>query len=260
MAISIRIIALAVALISGASVALAGQAQQAQIRVRPVVARELPPKMTQRFSAFRSVLQPSARAWMEQQAVVEARKGAPDVKALEGAIRNRFPQLATGGISLAGSDIEAMVFIVMMQATQDMDQDLRNIMEQVKSIDNAKESLRSLQSGITQEIGRSGGRMNSACRSAFCRSLRSRLGELSASTAKLPRPVRFQEPAGPTYAELQTIQGSLKSQSDSMNEMSEMMSLRLQAAMDRRSKFIQALSNIEKKTSDTSAGIVNNLK
>jgi len=45
-----------------------------------------------------------------------------------------------------------------------------------------------------------------------------------------------------------------------MNEMSEMTSLRLQMTMDRRSKFIETLSNIVKKLSETSDSIVQNLK
>ena len=49
-------------------------------------------------------------------------------------------------------------------------------------------------------------------------------------------------------------------QTDSANEMSEMESLRLQMAMDRVSKFMQTLSNIEKKDSDTDAAIIQNMK
>jgi hypothetical protein len=45
-----------------------------------------------------------------------------------------------------------------------------------------------------------------------------------------------------------------------MNEMSEMTSLRLQMMMDRRSKFVETLSNIMKKISTTSDSIVQNMK
>ena len=47
---------------------------------------------------------------------------------------------------------------------------------------------------------------------------------------------------------------------DSMNEMSEMTSLRLQMTMDRRSKFITTLSNIMKKISTTQDTLVQNIK
>ncbi|HYL09605.1 MAG TPA: hypothetical protein VEU31_02620 [Candidatus Acidoferrales bacterium] len=52
----------------------------------------------------------------------------------------------------------------------------------------------------------------------------------------------------------------LKQTADSMSEMSETESLRLQMAMDRRSKFMATLSNILKKITETSDSIVQNLK
>jgi hypothetical protein len=47
---------------------------------------------------------------------------------------------------------------------------------------------------------------------------------------------------------------------DNLSEMGEMESMRLQMAMDRRSKFTEALSNIEKKMSQTSSDITKNIK
>ena len=47
---------------------------------------------------------------------------------------------------------------------------------------------------------------------------------------------------------------------DSMNDMSEMRSLRLQMTMDRRSKFISTLSNIMKKITNTQDTLVQNIK
>jgi hypothetical protein len=62
------------------------------------------------------------------------------------------------------------------------------------------------------------------------------------------------------YQALKAVQDDLKSRLDSMNEMSEMTSMRLQMAMDRRSKFVSALSNIMKKISSTQETLVQNLK
>jgi hypothetical protein len=47
---------------------------------------------------------------------------------------------------------------------------------------------------------------------------------------------------------------------DSMSEMGETESLRLQMALDRRSKFMETLSNLLKKESDTSSAIIQNIK
>jgi len=53
---------------------------------------------------------------------------------------------------------------------------------------------------------------------------------------------------------------SIKNKLDSLSEMGEMESLRLQMAMDRLSKMMSALSNLLKKISDTAEVIVQNLK
>ena len=53
---------------------------------------------------------------------------------------------------------------------------------------------------------------------------------------------------------------SLANNLDSMSEMSEMTSLRLQMTMDRRSKFISTLSQMMKKISTTQDMLVQNLK
>jgi hypothetical protein len=63
-----------------------------------------------------------------------------------------------------------------------------------------------------------------------------------------------------SIAQLQSVQQDLQSLLDSMNEMSEMTSMRLQMSMDRRSKFVETLSNVLKGIDDTSEAIVQNMK
>lgn len=65
---------------------------------------------------------------------------------------------------------------------------------------------------------------------------------------------------GPTREELDRAADEAKAELDSMSEMGEMESLRLQMAMDRLSKMMSTLSNLLKKISDTQASIVQNLK
>ena len=64
----------------------------------------------------------------------------------------------------------------------------------------------------------------------------------------------------PTKAELQNQIDQMKSDLDSMSEMGQMESLRLQMAMDRMSKATQTASNLLKKFSDTAGQIVGNMK
>jgi hypothetical protein len=61
-------------------------------------------------------------------------------------------------------------------------------------------------------------------------------------------------------SQLKTVKDDLKVKLDSMSEMGEMESLRLQMAMDRMSKMMSTLSNILKKISDTAQAITQNLK
>src|SRR6266478_4556143 len=61
-------------------------------------------------------------------------------------------------------------------------------------------------------------------------------------------------------AAVQDAMEEIKSQLDSLSEMGEMESLRLQMAMDRLSKLMSTLSNLLKKISDTQSSIVANLK
>lgn len=64
----------------------------------------------------------------------------------------------------------------------------------------------------------------------------------------------------PTKAELQAQIDHIKGDLDSMSEMGEMESLRLQMAMDRMSKMMSTLSSLLKKISDTSQSITQNIK
>ena len=65
---------------------------------------------------------------------------------------------------------------------------------------------------------------------------------------------------GPSKAELQASIDRLKADLDSMSEMGETESLRMQMAMDRMSKLMSTLSNLLKKASDTQQSITQNIK
>ena len=72
---------------------------------------------------------------------------------------------------------------------------------------------------------------------------------------------RYRPRAGqPAKAELDAQADRLKGDLDSMSDMSDMDSLRLQMAMDRLSKTMSMLSNILKNISDTDQSITNNIK
>ena len=60
--------------------------------------------------------------------------------------------------------------------------------------------------------------------------------------------------------DMDAAKDSIKNKLDSMSEMGEMESLRLQMAMDRLSKMMSTLSNLLKKISETASAITQNIK
>lgn len=140
-------------------------------------------------------------------------------------------QIVTDGQSFSGiggpsGDIEAVVFIVLMEATKSSEDDLQSIMAQVKATDAAKACLRA-----------------------------------SADRAVARRCMDAIVPTPPvTQAALDTLLGPAKVDPGALADMSQMLSQRLQMTMDRISKLMATLSNVLKKISDTDSSIVQNLK
>jgi hypothetical protein len=241
--------------------ASAQQHQDASAVAPQLKPREIPPEMARRIEAIQSALQPSAKEWVQQQAKLESQKQSPDAPAIEAAVYNRFPALNTRGGPAKASDINSLVAIVIMQSANDAEKDLRDTLAQMQSINIAKQKLRDLLSQVQSEVKSNPTPVGSTlCQTALCKSLNAQLNQISVATTNLEKPVRILLPSKPTYSDLKVVQSQLQSNLDSMNEMSEMTSLRLQMAMDRRSKFVEALSNIMKKIDDTQSNILQNIK
>lgn len=223
---------------------------------------EVPAEMAKRIGALQSAMQPSAKAWVEQQAHLELQKpAAPDAPSIEAAVYNRFPALNTRGSSVKAGDINALVAIVMMQTLNDSEKDLQNMMSQTQKITDAKQKLRDLLTQTQLEI-KSNSTLDAKalCQTALCKSLPSSIGEISNATANLQKPVRIFIPAKPTFADLRTLPGQLQSNLDSLNDISQAQQMKLQMLMDQRSKLIETMSNLMKTMGDTSSAIIQNIK
>jgi len=148
-----------------------------------------------------------------------------------------------GGLDLANADVEALCFLVMMEASKSAQEDLKAIMAQVKAINDAK---------------------------ARQREQLQRLQDALPAASEQPKP-----PASTRAPDLDALiqvllavyaidvdrQGKMALDDlDSMSELGETESLRLQMAMDRMSKMMSTLSNLLKKISDTANQITQNLK
>jgi putative addiction module CopG family antidote len=172
--------------------------------------------------------------------------------------------------ALSGQDIEAIAFLVLMQAAKSAQEDLKTIMKSVKAINSAKSAQRDLIAKTGYDIAENVGRCHGKPSLSFAvRGVGSQTGY-----HHMPLPYPDPESCGgvrrvPTNMHkgpikdvcvLRAIRDELKNGLDSMSEMGEMESLRMQMAMDRVSKMMSTLSNLLKKMSDTSSAIISNLK
>jgi hypothetical protein len=228
------------------------EAAEVRLSIPPV-----PAQLAQRATRLHAMLQPTAKSWVEQQVKIERLQPVPDVKALEAAVRQRFaPSLGGGSV-----DIDAMVQIVLFDTAQDEENDLRQQIEQMQAQTQAKDALRKfLEAMNAAEAAAQKGNAGAVCATPFCRSLPSQLAGVNTAGAKLTRPIHLQAPANLTNGQLTALAAQTNQSLDSLNDMSQMTQMRLQTLMDQRTKFLEAMSNIEKKMSDTSAAIVANMK
>jgi Asp-tRNA(Asn)/Glu-tRNA(Gln) amidotransferase C subunit len=172
-------------------------------------------------------------------------------------IRSMVTQYAVLG-NISNADIEALCFLVLMQAAKSAQEDLKSIMAKVKAINNAKTEQRAnlVKAQKAQE--------NNSMTVTRYDSLR----YLSARNIQLAKAqgsgtVKFRTSGNKTSitrSEIDALVDQMKNDLDSMSEMGEMESLRLQMSMDRMSKLMSTLSNILKKISKTAEEITQNLK
>lgn len=142
-------------------------------------------------------------------------------------------------------DIEAMAFLVLMQASKSAQEDLKAIMAQVKSINNQKKKMREALTSL-EDPGISVSR--------------AQIDSFNRLLIKPATSLRQQNNQSVTKQEINNLRLKMKNDLDSMSEMGEMESLRMQMLMDRRSKIMSTLSNLLKKISQTQDNIISNLK
>jgi DNA repair exonuclease SbcCD ATPase subunit len=256
-------LAISVLLIGMAGIAAAQAPRQsgeskAPATQAPAAIRPIPPEMSRHFQAIYPKLQPSAKAWIDQQARMEAYRSSLDVAELNAAVRTRF---ANSNSNLSDMDIDAVVAIVMFELAQSDEKDLQNMMNQMQAANSQKQEIREFMDEIKRdELQNAKQNQRALCASALCKALPARLATLRAAAGKLPRPVNLPPPEPHTYGDLARIGAGLQNALDSTNEMSDELQIRLQMLMQRRTQALETISNIMKTTNDTSNAIIANLK
>lgn len=222
----------------------ASELQLARIQANPELAGH-----DQRMAA----LSPSLREWVTARSRAAVDSGvAPDPAQVAEEAEQRL-----AGQDFSQGDIESFVYLVMMEAAKQADADLREAMEEMQANNKRKamtrasiEARREAMAAAKSELAMTGPESKAICVGPPCRPqiiLAQPQIQLAQPRLELAQPVAVEEPQ-PT------------DEKDSLSEMGEMTSLRLQMAMDRRSKFMEALSNLMKKSSDTAETITSNLK
>lgn len=151
--------------------------------------------------------------------------------------------VAVGPANLSELDIEALCFIVLMEAAKSAQEDLRAIMAEVKAINEAKQTQRELLTTM-QDIRDDGCGPDE--------------GESDDGDAEYED--GDDDPCASRLQALSNRIDEIRDQLDSLNEAGEVQQLRLQIIMERRAKAYETLSNLLKKMSDTASTIVANLK
>ena len=204
----------------------AGPAGAAQLQI----ARIQPGVDLARHEPQMAMLSPSLRAWVITRARTTLDSaGSPDPEIIEGNARARLE-----GQDFSDADVESLVQLVMMESVRQADADLRDMMAQMREANARKARMRDM--AAAQREAKKG--LSDEARAEYSRP--------ESKAVCVDPPCQFSRIAAPA--------------TDSMSEMNQMEQLRMQMAMDRKSKAMQALSNLLKKNSDTAATITSNLK
>ncbi len=143
----------------------------------------------------------------------------------------------------------AISFIALMEISRTAHEDLKSSMERVKSSNEARARARQSHKKVRTDAATSQHGIQA-------------LGN-SIAVVRKPMPVTTRTDIATrplSNAQLDNPIGMTKIDAESLSEMGETESLRLQMAMDRLSKSMSTLSNLLRKTSDTASSTTKNLK
>ncbi|TAL39492.1 MAG: hypothetical protein EPN97_02200 [Alphaproteobacteria bacterium] len=149
--------------------------------------------------------------------------------------------------SFSGVDIETAVSDVMMETSQDSEQDIKDQMDQLKKQNEKKKAERDAQQKMKIQKSK----------------LRDAAAQRYAKPVSADPPGKIIPPPKTVPAGLQAKKrsiGDLKDEKDSIAEMNEQDQLNLQGYQERQTKTQKTISDVAKKSSDTQNAISGNLK
>jgi hypothetical protein len=235
----------------------------------------LPQKVSARLTWAERRLKPSGLHRLEQMGrtlapAIAAGNGFSTLrKQAEVEVLSSYPGLKDGDVSEAA-------FLVMSMATKDMDSDIRMIMAEIKTMNAAKqkmrELIRDLNQWISDEMSKHPGSKDidndkvtgsrppvAPTRRMSFETKTSPVLHLEYAGTPVVPPLPRRNP-GMSMTAIRSLKSEVEGNLDGVNEMSETTAARLQLVMDRRSKFIETLSNMMKKIGTTMETLAQNIK
>lgn len=188
-----------------------------------------PPGALAMETKLRAKVGPQTRSWIRQLAT---RQVQGNTISEDGA--RRAVQADRYFAGLDDNEVSSVVFLVMMQAARLANEDMREVQQGLNRIEASKAALRATAGP-------------DAAQSVPVRLTRARL-----ATVRSPQALPAEEFGRRLAAARDDVDG--------LSELGELETLRLQMAMDRMAKTMQAISGLLKKMSDTQSTIIPNLK
>lgn len=211
------------------------------------------------FTKAMAQINPKHIAWVKSTAKTAEGQNADEV-----GIKKSATNYAVLG-SMNNQDIEALCFLVLMQASKSAQEDLKAIMAGVKSINQQKQAIRDAMNKMNNKQQT----VSKLQLDSFKLLLKpvqtvkpaTNLKPIQATKAVAPVPARnaaVNQPA--SVEELNNTLEEIRKKHDSLSEQGEEQQLKMQMIMDRMAKANSAASNLMKKFSETQNAIIQNLK
>ena len=200
------------------ALAAATMANVSLVNPRPIYA----PGAETRQAKLIGKIGPRSRDWIVQEgrkiANLSANQQAVAIADIKGV----------GGV--ASTDIDALCFLVMMEAAKDASDDLRALTNQIDETNKQKQALRA------------------------------QMDALKAQQGKLKGQIANAQSKPPSSEQIDQKIAQLNDQKDSLDDLSQQDQLKLQQEMDKKSQLEEMISNLMKAQSDTQDTLARSLK
>ena len=222
---------------------------------------------------IRNLLQPTAKQKIATAAkdyenrVISSNWQLDFNRAAVDTVRNQFG-------TLPAQDTDVLVQLVMFELWKAEEDALEELLKEMHRMNQAKKRQREYMSRLKQQKAQSNTEMRQEYKniknqqpkvSGEAKTITKQYPKMAATRRlgirypKTPK-IDLKDTSSMGPAELEKLIAEEEQKMDSLSELSEELSLKIQILMDRRAKIIQTLSNIMKKISQTSDTIIANIK